>query len=280
MLKSRNWLFRLLAVAMCVICAVSNLRPLGVTAAGEGEAASQMSEHQYYATEVRYGPSFSQLTIGRMENGTEISVLGQTKEFYKVDCYDMVGYIAKTQVSHTEDGKYYVNCDPASKETVTLTYTDHAAALTLRYSLLELAKKQLGSPYVYGGSRPGAFDCSGLMQYLYKQNGVDIRRNARQQMQDGVIVAKEGLLVGDLILFREAGTSGLCSHVGIYAGNNQIIHAGHSGVVYADLDTRYFVDSYLCARRIVNTGMSCVTVEEAPAALPVTTPTSTGRRTR
>lgn len=280
MLKSRNLVFRLLIIAMCLLFAVSNLRPLGVAAEGEPETVNDTPVNQNYATVVHNRAYFGAVSIGQMEDGTEITVLGQTEAFYKVDCYDMTGYIAKTQVKHTQDGEYYVNCDPASAESVPLTYTDHAEALSLRYSLLEMAKEQLGSRYVYGSARPGAFDCSGLMYYLYGKHDIQLHRNASAQMQDGIIVAKEGLQVGDLIFFREYGETTLCSHVGIYAGNNQIIHAGSPGVVYADLDGDYFADYYLCARRIVNTGMTCVTVEEAPAAAPVTAPGSTGRRTR
>ena len=273
MFRSRKLGLRLLVALLCLSCLLCNVRPMRATAAETEEKA------QTFTTLVHNRAYTSAAVIGQMENGTEIAILGQTREFYKVDCYDMTGYIAKTQILHTEDGKYYVNCDPESTETRVMEYTDHADALTLRHALLDLAKEQLGSRYVYGSSRPGAFDCSGLMYYLYGQYGIQLHRNASAQMQDGIIVAKEGLQVGDLIFFREYGETTLCSHVGIYAGNNQIIHAGSPGVVYADLDGDYFADYYLCARRIVNTGSA--TVEAAPSTeSPIVAPATIGRRGR
>lgn len=271
MTKFRHLGLRLLAVALCLACLLCNASPLAALAAED-------EKQQSLTTLVRYRAYFSASVIGQMENGTEVTVLGQTRDFYKVDCYDMNGYIAKSQIVHKEDGKYYVSCVEGSTETDVVNYTGYAEALSLRHNLFELAKKQLGSRYVYGASRPGAFDCSGLTSYLYRQHGIEIHRTASTQLQDGIIVAKEGLQVGDLIFFREPGEYTVSSHVGIYVGNNQIIHSGSKGVVYADLDFDYFADYYQCARRIVNTGAASAETADpiaAPAALP-----AAGRRTR
>lgn len=271
-------MFRLAVIALCLACTLCSLRPFGVAAAEEPAAEIETeTEQKHYATVVHSSPYFSSASIGQMENGTEIRVMEVLKDFYKVDCYDMSGYIARSQVSINDMGRYYVNCDPASAESMVLNYIDHAEALELRNSLLNLAKRQLGSAYVYGANRPGAFDCSGLTYYLYGQNDFSIHRTASTQMQDGIIVAKEGLQVGDLIFFREYGEVTLASHVGIYVGNNQIIHSGSNGVEYADLDATYFYEYYLCARRIVNTDAVCLTAE-SPEAIPMVTPITTGRR--
>lgn len=204
---------------------------------------------------VRISPKADGAAIGQLENGTVLTVLGTKGRFYKIDCYDMAGYIAKTQVECNEIGEYYVNCQPDSPDTCVFTYTDPAQALQMRNDILTLAKKQLGSRYVYGGMRPGAFDCSGLTLYLYRQQGIDLHRRASMQLQNGIIVPKEAMQVGDLVFFCE-GTKNPASHVGIYAGNNQIIHAGTStGVVYSDLDVGYFEKYFLCARRVINTRM-------------------------
>jgi cell wall-associated NlpC family hydrolase len=154
-----------------------------------------------------------------------------------------------------------------------VNYTDHAEALTLRHGLFELAKDQLGSRYVYGSSRPGAFDCSGLTYYLYRQYGIDIHRTASTQLQDGIVVSRDGLQVGDLIFFRSGGY--YVGHVGIYVGNGQIIHAGNGGVGYAELDSSWFARNYLCARRIVT--VSAQTISSAGSCL--TSNAETGLRT-
>ena len=270
MTKFRHLGLRILAFVLCIVCLMCTASPLAAMAAED-------EKQQSLTTLVRYRAYTSAAVIGQMENGTQITVLGETRSFYKVDCYDMTGYIAKTQVVHTEDGKYYIDCKEGSTETEVVTYTGYAEALSLRHGLFELAKKQLGSRYVYGAARPGAFDCSGLTSYLYAQYGIKINRTASTQLSNGIILAKEGLQVGDLIFFRETGEYALSSHVGIYVGNNQIIHAGNRGVVYADLDFDYFAEYYQCARRIVNTNAA-----SAPAAdtvlSPVSTP-ATGRRT-
>lgn len=245
MTGTRKLEMRILSLVLCLACLFPFVRP---AAAEEAEQTSMT-----LTTVVRRGAYTGATVIGQMADGTEVTVLESLRDFYKVDCYDMTGYIAKSQITYTEDGKYYVNCAEDSSETRSMGYTDYADALTMRHSLFALAKKQLGYPYVYGGTRPGGFDCSGLTYYLYGQHGVDLHRTASQQLQDGIIVAKEGLQVGDLIFFRESWESYPASHVGIYVGENRIIHAGSKGIEYADLDFDYFYECYLCARRVINT---------------------------
>lgn len=236
---------RIISLVLCLASLLPLAQPVAAVAAQESS--------QTMTTVVRNSAYYSATVIGQMENGTAVTVLDERRDFYKVDCYDMTGYIAKSQIIHTEDGKYYVNCVAGSTETGVMAYTEHADALVLRHSLLALAKEQLGYPYVYGGTRPGGFDCSGLMYYLYGEHGISLHRTASQQLQDGIVVAKEGMQVGDLVFFRESWEYYPASHVGIYVGNNQIIHAGSEGIVYADLDFDYFDKYFLCARRIVNT---------------------------
>lgn len=254
---------RMICLALCLVCLLSVVRP--VTA--EETTPDEQTVAQAMTTVVHLRASAGSASVGQMENGTAITVLKEQGDFYKVDCYDVVGYIAKTQVVHSEDGKYYVNCSPESSETGWVTYTDHAEALALRHSLMTLAEKQIGSRYVIGGARPGGFDCSGLMYYLYGQHGIGLHRTATQQLQDGIVVSRECMQVGDLIFFNESGRSYPASHVGIYVGNNQMIHSGGSGVVLADLDKEYFARTYLCARRIVNVDTAQL---EQPVAANVT----------
>lgn len=277
MLRSQKPVTQLLIAFMCVACLLGAVHPMAM-AVEETQVPPQEQTAYTLTTLVRNYAYFSSAVIGQMEDGTEITVLGVSGSFYKVDCYDTTGYIAQSQVLHTDDGKYYVNCKEGSSETGKLEYTEYCEALGIRHGLYELAKKQLGTPYVYGGSRPGGFDCSGLMYYIFGQYGIDLHRTASGQMQDGIIVAKEGLQVGDLIFFREHGETSLCSHVGIYVGNNQIIHSGSPGVEYADLDFDYFDKYYLCARRIINTDAPSTASDlvQTPVALPLTN----GRRTR
>ena len=272
MTRSLNPGMRLFCALMCIVCIFGFVRP----AAAEQTA---LSADQTYTAIVHLKASSGSQSIGQLEDGTKVTVLGKSGDYYKIDCYDMVGYIAKSQVVHTEDDEYYVNCQAGSSQTRTLTYTGHAEALEDRHSLFALAKKQLGSRYVWGGTRPGGFDCSGLTSYLYSKHGIKLHRTAAQQLQDGIIIPKDALQVGDLIFFYEPGRTYPASHVGIYVGNNQIIHSGSKGVCYADLDVDYFVKYYLCARRIIYTDTVSVTPVQARIATDTLTVHSVSGRT-
>ena len=144
-----------------------------------------------------------------------------------------------------------------------MDYLPHGELLSLRESLVRNARKHLGTPYVYGGTRPGGFDCSGFTGYLYAKKGVGLHRSAADQLSDGIIVPREGMQVGDLVFFRETGSRKLATHVGLYVGNNQIIHAGSKGISYATLSGEYYGEYFLCARRIVTAGT--VEMEQLPA---------------
>ncbi len=118
---------------------------------------------------------------------------------------------------------------------------------------VELAKKFLGTPYVYGGSTPSGFDCSGFTSYIYRQLGYSINRVANDQLANGVPVSKNELVPGDLVLFKRAGNSSV-HHVGIYAGNGMMIHSPQTGdvVKYTSITTGYYNDVYYAARRIIH----------------------------
>ena len=117
--------------------------------------------------------------------------------------------------------------------------------------LLSMARQQLGTPYVWAGRSPGGFDCSGFVFYLFDQMGYGLPRMADGQFEVGVPVSRKDLQAGDLVFFStyEPGPS----HVGIYLGNDQFIHAssGAGYVTVTSLSTAYYRDRYLGARRIM-----------------------------
>jgi cell wall-associated NlpC family hydrolase len=89
------------------------------------------------------------------------------------------------------------------------------------------AQSKIGSPYVYGASGPSSFDCSGLTSWAYAQAGVSIPRTSEAQANAGTrIYSESDLQVGDLVIFY-----GDYHHVGLYAGNGQVLHAPHTGAV-------------------------------------------------
>lgn len=238
--------------SVCVALSLAVLvAPALVFAAQIESPATEDSPVSYTAT-IHASASYGSASIGQMADGTLVTILDTKGEFYKIDCYDMTGYIAKSQIQAQED-RTYIQCDPDSSESQVITYLPRTEVLEIRNSLRALAEDQLGAPYVYGRSRPGGFDCSGLTYYLYGCHDTTLKRTASGQLSDGLIVAREDMQVGDLVFFRESWESALTSHVGIYVGDNQIIHAGSGGVKCVTLTGEYFDGNFQCARRIICT---------------------------
>jgi peptidoglycan DL-endopeptidase CwlO len=91
------------------------------------------------------------------------------------------------------------------------------------------AKQHLGTPYVWGGAKPGGFDCSGLMQWSYKQMGIDLPRVSRDQAKVGRPVSPAEAQPGDLVFFARQRPAP--DHIGMYAGNGQWVVAPRTGDV-------------------------------------------------
>ncbi len=89
--------------------------------------------------------------------------------------------------------------------------------------VVSYAKNFIGVPYVWGGSSPSGFDCSGFVQYVYRHFGVSLPRTTYSQVAAGRSVSRSELQPGDLVFFRSAG------HVGIYVGGETYIHAPQTG---------------------------------------------------
>lgn len=112
--------------------------------------------------------------------------------------------------------------------------------------IINTAKSFLGTPYVWGGTSPSGFDCSGFTQYVLAQNGKSIPRTSQEQFASGQAVDKSNLQAGDLVFYG----NGEATHVGIYEGNNKIIHSPHTGDVVKESDfSTYWTSAYLGARR-------------------------------
>ena len=118
----------------------------------------------------------------------------------------------------------------------------------------DLAMQYLGYPYCYGGSSPSGFDCSGFVRYVYSQFGCSLNRTASAQMSNGTSVSMSELQPGDLVFFLKSGSgASRASHVGIYIGGGQFIHASTSstGVIISDMDSAYYTTGFVGGRRIL-----------------------------
>ena len=175
---------------------------------------------------VRSGPSTGHDKCGKLYAGRTVEILETLPGWYRV----AEGYVSSD---------YVAIVDPSSE---------------VGNQVVDLAMQYLGYPYVYGGSSPKGFDCSGFTSYIYKQFGITLNRSASGQLDNGTPVAMSELQPGDLVLFKKAGTgSKRASHVGIYIGNHQFIHAStyNVGVIINDLDYAYYTTGFVGGRRLL-----------------------------
>jgi cell wall-associated NlpC family hydrolase len=109
-----------------------------------------------------------------------------------------------------------------------------------------VAMRYLGTPYVWGGSSPAGFDCSGFVAYVYSQAGVNLPHYSGAQYGYGTPVPRDQLQPGDLVFFDGLG------HVGIYIGGDQFVHAPHTGdvVKISSMNESWYASTYVGARRI------------------------------
>ena len=139
----------------------------------------------------------------------------------------------------------------SSKETSTKSVSASATTSVAGrgQALVNSAKNFLGVPYVWGGTTPRGFDCSGLVQYVCRQNGISVPRVAASQRNVGTYVSRANLQPGDLVFF---GNGGRITHVGIYVGNGNMIHAPQTGdvVKISSINSSYRVARYAGAVRV------------------------------
>lgn len=103
------------------------------------------------------------------------------------------------------------------------------AATGWRGEALDLARQFLGTPYVWGGANPSGFDCSGLIQYVYKQIGIDLPRLSADQARSGQEVSLDELRPGDLVAWNNSSRNVGADHIAIYVGDGKIIEAPRPG---------------------------------------------------
>lgn len=206
-------------------------------AAAEETAAAPQAQEPFYVKvvaatglNVRAGASTDTEKVGSLENGSVVKVLEVTNGWYHLEN----GYISSD---------YAARCD-ASEATAPST-------ANIGQQIADLAKTFVGYPYVYGGSSPRGFDCSGFTSYLYRQFGITINRTASAQMSNGRRVSRNELKPGDIIGFNTHGSG--VSHVGLYIGNGQIVHASSpkSGVKINSIYSSYYATRFVAAVRIV-----------------------------
>lgn len=200
---------------------------LGSTAADKVEKLDKIGIVTGNGVRMRSGPDTSYSTVGYYNKGIQLKVTGKTGNWYAVSYNGLSGYMSADYVKLS---------------------TGNAVA----NQIVATAKQYLGTPYVYGGSSPRGFDCSGFMYYLYGQYGYSLMRRASMQYaSNGVSVAKSDLQPGDLVFFSDSVDP--IGHVGMYIGDGQFIHAssGKGCVCITSLSSSYYYNHYTGAKRII-----------------------------
>lgn len=198
---------------------------------------------------LRKGPSTNTTMLDQLKAGEEVEIFGFNSGWYKVRYEGQIGYIRSDLVTLSE--KPVNNSERTVSTAAEKPVFDSALTPDLGEQIATYAQQFVGYPYVYGGSSPSGFDCSGFMKYVFSQFGYNINRTATAQLANGYPVDYEDLRPGDIIYFGYGSTA---THVGMYIGNGQFVHAQNSstGVVITDLSVSWYADRYLCAHRIVD----------------------------
>ena len=188
----------------------------------------------------RSSASTSSTILGELKNGTAVSVLSTSNGWSKVSYAGKAGYISADYLVTASSGTAISPSNTAASVSISAK----------RQSVLNYAAQFLGVPYVYGGSTPSGFDCSGFTSYVFKNTVGSIPRVAQAQYDATSRVSRDDLLPGDLVFFGSSTSS--ISHVGIYVGSNQFIHAPSTGdvVKYSSL-TGSYATRYQGAGRVI-----------------------------
>ena len=191
---------------------------------------------------VRKGAGTSYSVITTLNHGTKVTVKSTNNGWSKITSGSVTGYVSSTYLTSTKPSS------GGSSDSNTSTST--SASKVISY-----AKKLLGKPYVWGAQGPSGFDCSGFTYYVFKNAaGITLPRTSSLQSHYGTYVSRSNLKAGDLVFFDTVGSNnGGVTHVGIYIGNGQLIHAasGQGKVVINDMNSSYYVNTYVNARRVL-----------------------------
>ncbi len=187
---------------------------------------------------LREEPNTTSNILSEIINGTIVVVTGKKDDWYSVSYNGKAGYVhpdyikvgdAETLSSLTGKAVGAISVIKPSANAVSFTGNS-----SKRNEVLNFAAKFLGTPYVYGGSTPNGFDCSGFVCYVFSNTVGTLPRIAQSQFDATTRISQEELIPGDLVFFGSSSYS--ISHVGIYTGQNsegedEFIHSPHTGDV-------------------------------------------------
>jgi len=233
----------LLGAYLPLLPEVAAVTTASASAETESAPAEIPAEQKYVVVEsgtglkLRRGPSLDADVLVILSNKEAADLLVSGASWHQVSYMGLTGYV--------------------SAEFVTI-HAGQKPEQAGRMDLVAYAQKFLGTRYVWGGtSLTKGVDCSGFVYAVFRDFGYSLNRTSRDQIKNGVRVSKAELLPGDLVFFdtTNATNQGYISHVGIYIGGGQFIHASSSSrtpyVTISGLDENYYAIRYVGATRIV-----------------------------
>lgn len=241
----------------------------------ENKNNSEFEEKTMYTNDyvnIRKEPNTTSDILMLVEINTELKVIGEEGNWYKVSTSEGDAYVSKDLLSNkkvnlTNRGnvdRISANKEETKSESDTIEIEEKETSSTTASQIVSYAKKFLGVPYVYGGASSSGFDCSGFTMYVYKHFGISMGHGAQMQSKLGKAVnanknSKSSLLnnleIGDLVFFLDYETMDEIGHCGIYIGDGDFIHAssgsGYCVKINSLLPGEYYNTRYCAARRII-----------------------------
>ena len=198
--------------------------------------------------------------LATLKDNDRVEVTGFDNGWFAIKSGDNTGYVTGDDLDLTLEKEAPKPKVTAAKKTQTAAAENGSAegsgdtvvSSGSGSDIVSFAMQYLGTPYAYGGTGSGGFDCSGFTMHVFSNFGVSLAHGATPQLNNGYYVSQSELQPGDLVFFFGTyNTSSAASHVGIYIGGGQFIHASSSrGVIISSLSGSYYANRYLTARRV------------------------------
>lgn len=188
---------------------------------------------------VRTGPGSDYQHIYTLSEGQVVNITGMDSGWFKISVNGVNGYVSSD---------YLVTCKDSAGSRG--DGTTAAPSSSVGQQLVDYAKQFQGTPYVYGSGGPSSFDCSGFTSYVYAHFGYTLNRTSGGQYSNGSAVSFNNMQPGDLVFFAPGG--GGISHVGMYIGGGQFIHASTNQYkVQIDSFGGYYSNVFVGARHVL-----------------------------